>query len=39
MIDGYIVSPNVQVDRVKTLDEGFVYTDHNPVLLEVTLLQ
>ena len=39
VIDGYIVSPNVQVDRVKTLDEGFVYTDHNPVLLEVTLLQ
>lgn len=38
VIDGYIVSPNVQVDRVETLDEGFVYSDHNPVLLEVTLL-
>lgn len=38
IVDGYIVSPNVQVDSVRTLDEDFVYSDHNPVLLEVTLL-
>lgn len=37
VIDGYIVSPNVQVDAVQTLDEGFEYSDHNPVLLEITL--
>ena len=38
VIDGYIVSPNVQIDSVQTLNEGFVYSDHNPVLLEVTLV-
>ena len=39
VIDGFLVSPNVQVDRVQTLDEGFVYSDHNPVVLDFTLLQ
>lgn len=38
VIDGYIVSPNVQIDAVRTLDEDFAYSDHNPVLLDVTLL-
>ena len=38
VIDGFIVSPNVQIDDVKTLDEGFVNSDHNPVKLSVTLL-
>jgi len=37
MIDGFIVSANVKVESVETLDEGFVYTDHNPVLMKVTL--
>ena len=37
VIDGFIVSPNVSVDRVETLDEGFVYSDHNPVVLDITL--
>ena len=37
VIDGFIVSPNVTVKTVETLDEGFVYTDHNPVLMEITL--
>ena len=37
VIDGFIVSPNVTIDRVETLDEGFVYSDHNPVALEITL--
>ena len=37
VIDGFLVSPNVKVVSVKTLDEGFVYSDHNPVLLEVSL--
>lgn len=37
VIDGFIVSPNVKLVSVKTQDEGFVYSDHNPVLLEVTL--
>lgn len=38
MLDGFITSPNVRVESVKTLDEGFAYSDHNPMLLNVTLL-
>lgn len=37
VIDGFLVSSNIKVDSVKTLDEGFVYSDHNPVKMEVTL--
>lgn len=38
VLDGFITSPNVQVDAVETMDEGFTYSDHNPVKLTVTLL-
>ena len=37
VIDGFILSPNVQLDEVKVLDEGFANSDHNPVQLQVTL--
>jgi endonuclease/exonuclease/phosphatase family metal-dependent hydrolase len=37
MIDGFIVSSNLQVDGLETLDKEFVSADHNPVLLSVTL--
>ena len=37
VIDGFIVSPNIAIDGVETLDEGFVYSDHNPVVLDITL--
>lgn len=37
VIDGFIVSPNLTVRSVKTLDESFTYSDHNPVFLELTL--
>ena len=37
VIDGMIVSPNVTVDVVETLDLGFENSDHNPVHLSVTL--
>lgn len=37
-IDGFILSPNVELISVKTLDDGFVYSDHNPVKLQVKLL-
>ncbi len=37
MIDGFIVSDNIQVDSLETLDLGFVNTDHNPVVMDVTL--
>ena len=36
-IDGFIVSDNLEVTRIETLDEGFTFTDHNPVVLEVLL--
>ena len=38
LIDGFIVSANVQADAVETLDYGFVCSDHNPVRMQVTLL-
>ena len=38
VIDGFILSPNVGLDSVETLDMQFQYTDHNPVSLRVTLL-
>lgn len=37
VIDGFILSPNVELKNVETLDAGFVSSDHNPVLLNVTL--
>jgi endonuclease/exonuclease/phosphatase family metal-dependent hydrolase len=32
VIDGFVVSPNVQVESVKTLNVGFAYSDHEPVI-------
>ncbi len=37
VIDGFLVSPNLRVKAVETLDEGFAYSDHNPVLLTLSL--
>ena len=37
IIDGYILSPNVEPVRVETLDLDFHAADHNPVYLEVKL--
>lgn len=37
VIDGFILSPNVALDSVETLDLQFEYTDHNPVGIHVTL--
>jgi len=33
IIDGFLVSPNIEVIKVKTTDSGFEYTDHNPVTM------
>ncbi len=38
VLDGFIVSPNVKVELVETIDLGFKNSDHNPVKLTVTLL-
>ncbi len=37
LIDGYIVSGNLQVDYLGTQDLDFVCSDHNPVVLKLTL--
>lgn len=31
VIDGYIITPNIEIKSIKTLDEGFSNSDHNPV--------
>ena len=37
IIDGFILSPNVELQSVSIFDEFFVYSDHNPVELTVYL--
>lgn len=38
VIDGFIVSPNVQVESVETVKLGFRHSDHNPVKMEFVLV-
>jgi endonuclease/exonuclease/phosphatase family metal-dependent hydrolase len=37
IIDGFIVSPNVELQSVETINMDFEYSDHNPVKIEVVL--
>lgn len=37
VIDYFLLSPNIQVDQVKTIDVDFQYSDHQPVQLKVHL--
>ena len=37
VIDGFILSPNVSLESVESVDLGFENADHNPVRLAVTL--
>lgn len=37
VIDGFILSKNIRLEHVETLDLGFENSDHNPVSLKVTL--
>ena len=37
VIDGFILSPNVRLESVESVDAGFEFSDHNPVLISVTL--
>ena len=37
VIDGFILSPNVTLESVQTLDLGFANSDHNPVCVNVKL--
>jgi endonuclease/exonuclease/phosphatase family metal-dependent hydrolase len=36
-IDGYVLSPNLELGEVETLDLAFKHSDHNPVRLTATL--
>jgi endonuclease/exonuclease/phosphatase family metal-dependent hydrolase len=38
LIDFFLVSPNIRVQSVKGIDQGFNYSDHQPVWMEVQLL-
>lgn len=38
LIDGFLVTDSVQVEDVHTVDLDFAYSDHNPMLMQVTLL-
>lgn len=37
VIDGFILSPNVELKDVECVDLGFENSDHNPVLMNITL--
>ncbi len=37
VIDGFIISPNVELVLAETIDCGFEFSDHNPVLMEILL--
>ncbi|HTN60481.1 MAG TPA: endonuclease/exonuclease/phosphatase family protein, partial [Devosia sp.] len=34
IIDGFMVSPNVEIVSVQTRDLGFIHSDHNPTVLQ-----
>ena len=37
IVDGYLVSDNVEVVELHNIDTGFIYSDHNPVVLKFRL--
>lgn len=37
VLDGYLVSDNLTIQKLETVDLGFVSSDHNPVRLQVTV--
>ena len=36
-LDGFIVSDNVEVRSYRHVDTGYLYSDHDPVLMEFVL--
>ncbi len=36
-IDGFLTTPNVQVSASRVIDDGFLHSDHNPVLMTFML--
>lgn len=39
VLDGFILSPNVKIKEIRTVDTGFAYSDHNPVYLKVEFVK
>jgi patatin-like phospholipase/acyl hydrolase len=39
VIDGFIVSNNLDINTITTLQENFKYSDHNPVLINLSFIQ
>ncbi len=39
LLDGFILSPNVKLEKVKTMDNDFLYSDHNPVYMDFILIE
>ncbi len=37
IIDGYVLGPNIEVQKVEVIENNFLYSDHQPVHLEVKL--
>ncbi len=37
MLDGFIASPNIEIQELETKDYGFEYADHNPVKITIKL--
>jgi endonuclease/exonuclease/phosphatase family metal-dependent hydrolase len=38
IIDGYLISPNIQILEVKTHNLGFANSDHNPVFTKIRII-
>lgn len=39
VLDGFIVSDNIIVNKVQNVNTNFLYSDHNPVLMEFTMIE
>lgn len=37
LIDGFLISENVKASAVEVLDEAFLYSDHNPIVMHFSL--
>lgn len=37
VVDGFLVSPDVEIVEVSTVDLGFEFSDHNPVIMEMNI--
>ena len=37
VIDGFLLSPNVQLEEVEGLNLGFENSDHNPVKMTISM--